>query len=514
MQSDSTGIWYFECQVAELESYLLSLQRRSVIYPDECEFLLQHKNELQATSNQNTRGVVPLCHRCVTLIQKDNLIEIIVNREQEKIDHVTQLPLRVALLRQIEIWYQTSPNAITGICLVELDGFSNINDTVGHATGDSILFEIARRLERYNSHKFKLVRLHGDEFALAVTNMSSHEEIWGVSKWIGDQFEAPFNTQKGAVFLTPSIGMSLNINTNGEPVSLLECAYVALNHAKSDPLTREKLFNPQHEQKIIRQVLLESQLNQALDDETDLEIWYQPKQSLHNMHISGLEALIRWRHPNDGLISPGEFIPLAERTGLICKVTDFVVKQVARDLPTLRKQGFEGMISINISANDFLRPNVVQALLDIITEQQISTSDIELEITEGAFISDFDHCILLLNSLKEAGFALSIDDFGTGYSSLSYLTKLPVDTVKIDMSFVRELAASKQARKVYKGMIDICKALDFKVLAEGVDHDDQRAVLKDIGCDSIQGYLLSKPLPLDALVGYLLATCNKTPDTE
>ncbi len=503
MQSDSTGIWYFECQAAELESYLLSLQRRSVIYPDECEFLIQHLNELQTTSDQNTHGVAPLCHRCVTLIQKDDLVEIIVNREHEKIDHVTQLPLRVSLLRQIEIWYQKRPNAITGICLAELDGFSNINDTVGHATGDLILFEIARRLEKYKNHEFKLVRLHGDEFALAVTNMGSHEEIWDVSKWIGDQFDAPFNTQKGAVFLTPSIGMSLNINTNGEPVSLLECAYIALNHAKGDPLAREKLFNPQQEKNLTRQVLLESQLNQALDDETDLEIWYQPKQTLDNMQISGMEALIRWRHPVDGLISPGEFIPLAERTGLICEVTDFVVKQVAKDLPVLRKQGFNGKVSINISANDFLRPNLVQAMLDLIAESDITTADIELEITEGAFISDFNHCILLLNSLKEAGFALSIDDFGTGYSSLSYLTKLPVDTVKIDMSFVRELAASTQARKIYKGMIDICKALDFNVLAEGVDHDDQRTVLKSIGCDSIQGYLLSKPLGLEKLLDYL-----------
>ena len=250
-------------------------------------------------------------------------------------------------------------------------------------------------------------------------------------------------------------------------------------------------------------MLLESQLNQALDDETDLEIWYQPKQNLHSMETNGLEALIRWRHPIDGLISPAEFIPLAERTGLICEVTDFVVKQVCQDLPVLRKQGFKGKISINISANDFLRPNLVQALLDIIAESEVSTSDIELEITEGAFISDFNHCILLLNSLKDAGFALSIDDFGTGYSSLSYLTRLPVDTVKIDMSFVRELARSPQAKKIYKGMIDICKALDFKVLAEGVDHDDQRTVLQQIGCDSIQGYLLSKPLALDKLLDYL-----------
>lgn len=501
MQSDSTGVWYFECQTSEIEDYLLSLQSRSVIYPDECEYLLKNLHLVNQKSEQNTGGVSPLCHRCVTLIQKGEKIEILINREQEKIDHVTQLPLRVSLLRQIGIWYEQDPEAITGICLVELDDFSNINDTVGHATGDLILFEIARRLECFKGHRFKLVRLHGDEFALAVTALKSHEEIWDVSKWICDQFEPPFITQKGPVFITPSVGLSLNL-TN-QPVDLLENAYVALNHAKDDALVKEKLYNPQQEQTLTRQVLLEAQLNQALDNEGELEVWYQPKQDLLTGKINGLEALIRWRHPTEGLISPGEFIPLAERTGLICEVTDHVIKQSAQDLPLLREAGFDGKISINISANDFMRANLVHELCKLLAPYDVSTDDIELEITEGAFIGDFDHCILLLRTLKEAGFALSIDDFGTGYSSLSYLTKLPVDTIKVDMSFVRELAKSEQAEKIYKGMIDICKAMNFDVLAEGVDHDKQREILKNIGCDRIQGYLLSKPLSVTLLLDYL-----------
>ncbi|GGF79597.1 putative bifunctional diguanylate cyclase/phosphodiesterase [Alteromonas lipolytica] len=503
MQSDSTGIWYFECDASDIEDYLLHLQSRSVIYPDECEYLIKNQHLLSATSEQNTHGVVPLCHRCVTLISKDNKVEIVVNRDQEKIDHVTQLPLRVSLLRQIGMWYEKDPDAITGICLVELDGFSDINDTIGHAAGDLILFEIARRLERFKDHPFKLVRLHGDEFALAVTQLPSAETIWSVSKWICDQFEPPFMTQKGAVFITPSVGIALNINTGKEPVSLLESSYIALNHAKDDALVKEKLFNPQQGHTLTRQVFLEAQLNQALTEEDALVVWYQPKQDLHNLQINGLEALIRWNHEEEGLISPGEFIPLAERTGLICSITDYVVRQTARDLPVLRQHGFKGKVSINISANDFVRPNLVESLLAIIEPYDIDTGDIELEITEGAFISDFNHCIFLLNALKEAGFALSIDDFGTGYSSLSYLTKLPVDTIKIDMSFVRELARSEQARQIYKGMIDICKAMHFDVLAEGVDDDVQREVLATIGCDRIQGYLLSKPLALEKLLAFL-----------
>lgn len=503
MQSDSTGIWYFECDAPDIEAYLLNLQSRSVIYPDECEYLIKNLHLLHATSEQNTHGVMPLCHRCVTLIGKADKVEIIVNREQEKIDHVTQLPLRVSLLRQIGIWYEQDPDAITGICLVELDDFSDINDTIGHAAGDLILFEIARRLERYSGTRFKLVRLHGDEFALAVTNLTDAEDIWQVSKWICEQFIPPFMTQKGAVFITPSIGLSLNINTGQEPVTLLESAYIALNHAKDDPLAKEKLYNPQQEHTLTRQVLLEAQLNQALTESDQLLVWYQPKQDLHNRQINGLEALIRWNHETEGLISPGEFIPLAERTGLICSITDHVIRQVATDLPKLRQHGFTGKISINVSANDFMRPNLVASLLDILAPFNIATSDIELEITEGAFISDFNHCILLLNALRDAGFSLSIDDFGTGYSSLSYLTRLPVDTIKIDMSFVRELARNDQCKQIYKGMIDICKALHFNVLAEGVDDDAQREVLATIGCDSIQGYLLSRPLPVDKLLDFL-----------
>lgn len=503
MQSDSTGIWYFECDAADIEAYLLDLQSRSVIYPDECEHLIKHLDLLHATAEHNTHGVAPLCYRCVTLIAKAHKVEIVINREQEKTDHVTQLPLRVSLLRQISMWYEQDPDAITGICLVELNDFSDMNDTIGHAAGDLILFEIARRLEHYNGTPFKLVRLHGDEFAMAVNHLADADDIWQVSKWISEQFESPFMTQKGAVFLTPSIGLSLNINTGNEPVSLLESAYIALNHAKSDPLIKERLYNPDQEHTLTRQVLLEAQLNQALTETNSLLVWYQPKQDLHNRQISGLEALIRWDHCTEGLISPGEFIPLAERTGLICDITDFVVRQVASDIPNLRQHGFTGKVSINISANDFMRPDLVASLLDLLTPYNISTSDIELEITEGAFISDFEQCILRLNALRDAGFALSIDDFGTGYSSLSYLTRLPVDTIKIDMSFVRELATSQQARQIYKGMINICKALHFDVLAEGVDDNAQREALATIGCDRIQGYLLSKPLPLDKLLDYL-----------
>lgn len=503
MQSDSTGIWYFECHADDIVDYLQSLQDRSVIYPDECEYLIKNLHQLHHVAEENTGGVLPLCHRCVTLIQKNNSVEIIVNREQEKIDHVTQLPLRVSLLRQIGIWYEQDPDAITGICLVELDDFSDINDTIGHAAGDLILFEIARRLERFKQHRFKLVRLHGDEFALAVNQLDDPEQIWKVSQWIGEQFKPPFKTHKGDVFITPSIGISLNINIDNDPVTLLESAYIALNHAKDDPLAQERLYNPTQEQTLTRQVLLESQLNQALSHPDELRVWYQPKQDLITGKTYGLEALIRWFHPSEGMVSPGEFIPLAERTGLICAITDHVVKQVARDLPELRQLGFDGKISINVSANDFKRDNLVDALCELLHAGNIQTSDVELEITESAFISDFSRCILLLNALREAGYELSIDDFGTGYSSLSYLTQLPVDTIKIDMSFVREITTSTQCQRIYKGMIDICKALQFDVLAEGVDDSSQREILKNIGCKKIQGYLLSKPLPLAKLKDYL-----------
>lgn len=502
MQSDSTGVWYFECPTEQLDQFLLELQARSVIFPSECEYLLREKAQLKHKVEDNDYGIRPLCHKAVILVPHEDKVEIIVNREQEKLDHVTQLPTRVSLLRQIDIWYKRDRDAITGICIIELDEFSNINDTVGHAAGDLILYEIARRLETFTMHKYKLVRLHGDEFALAVTELPDHESIWKVAKWISGQFTAPFMTQKGAVYLTPSIGMALNITLSGEPVTLLESAYIALNHAKDDPMTREKLFNPELEQSLSRQVYLETQLNEALTAPDELLVFYQPKECLRTKQLNGLEALIRWDHPGDGMISPGHFIPLAERTGLICQITNYVVKQVVRDLPKLREAGFEGKISINISANDFLRVNLVQELLELLDGSGVEPSDIELEITEGAFISDFNHCILLLNALHDVGFALSIDDFGTGYSSLSYLTRLPVDTIKIDMSFVRELAKSDRAVNIYKGLVEICKALDFHVLAEGVDDIAQKEILQNIGCDSIQGYLLSKPQDLQSTFVY------------
>ena len=503
MLGDSTGIWYFECPVSDLEPKLRELQAKSVIYPEECAYLLMQRHQLSKITDTNDAGVSPIFHNGVTLIQKHELVEIVVNRQDERIDHVTQLPLRVSLMRQIGMWLEEVPDGLSATFILELDEFSNINDSLGHAVGDLILYEIGQRLLTFNLFPFKVARLHGDEFALAVTKLDSVEDIWTIVAWLLEQFSHPFEQGEGCVYVTPSIGIAHTFAVEKSAQILLERAYVALNHAKQDRLNAAMVYVPTQEQTLQRNVYLESQLKQALGREDELQVWYQPKLCLKSNKIDGLEALIRWFHPQDGFIGPGEFIPLAEKSNLICDVSNYVLKQVGKDIARFRQYGFAGKVSINFSANDFSKRDVVTNLLNQLQASGLACQDIEIELTEGAFITDFNYCVNTLSELKKANIALSIDDFGTGYSSLSYLSQLPVDTIKIDMSFVRNLVASPQAVKIYRGMIDICKAMSFEVLAEGVDDHKQLEILREIGCDRIQGYLLSKPINGDAFVAFI-----------
>ena len=502
-QSSSTGVWYYECPRQDTCQFLFDLQAKSILYPDEREFLQRAYEMTEQAESQGQVARQPVIYKTITMISKPDCVELIVNREQEKLDVVTQLPSRVVLLRQLSVWNTIEPERRIGVCVLELDKFSNINDSLGHATGDLILYDISRRLEKFSLFPFKLARLHGDEFALAVTGLEEPEDIWQVSNWIMEQFVDPFVTKSGNIYLTASIGVSLSDIVGFDAVSLLESAYIALNNAKNNDLVREFLYSPQQHKELTKQVLLESHLNLALACDDQLEVWYQPKQLLNSGALCGLEALIRWKHPEQGIISPAEFIPLAERTGLVVAITDYVIKHIARDLPKLRAAGLEGRIAINVSTKDFQRRNVVSELTERMQRGGISTSDVELEITEGALLHDFDQCVLMLEALRQAGFELSIDDFGTGYSSLSYLTRLPVDTIKIDMSFVRQIVFSERARKIYQALINMCDAVGLDILAEGVDDDAQRKILGEIGCTSIQGYLLSKPMPLDQTIDYI-----------
>lgn len=510
IESNTNGLWRFSTTKEKLSDLLQELHDKSVIFPFELEQLQEHVKVLTDETLVSPPCFISGLHKDVIFLPSshdDNSFEILINRNTEKLDFITQLPSKFALQRQIDIWLKAAPqDQIIALFLLELDEFSKVNDVLEHAAGDMVLYQAARRLEKLPDYDLKVVRLHGDEFAIAVKGFKQIEQVWDISSWFEQQFKAPFVYNKHPIYITPSIGISAIPYIASDYSELLRTAYLALNKAKEDVTQVSQFYEAKHAKDLIRELSIKTELSAELREGKGIEVFYQPKQSLQNDKIEGIEALVRWRHSSKGLISPGDFIPIAEESELICQLTDYVVHQVCRDLATLKEWGYNHQVSINISARDFARKDFVTDICNIVRQHKVNPNDIELEITEGAFISDFSHCCLVLNALRDFGFSVSIDDFGTGYSSLSYLRKLPIDVLKIDMSFVREIESSSTICRIYGALIEIAKALNLKVVAEGVDNESQRLTLKSMDCHMIQGYLLSKPLPLEAFCEQILAS--------
>jgi diguanylate cyclase (GGDEF)-like protein len=511
MEENSTNVlWRFTSTKENLPKLLQELHDKSIIFPFELDQLQTHISAMTADPGNNSPSFISGLNKDVIFlpsIQDNDSFDILIDRNIEKLDLITHLPSKFALQQQIDQWQKKSNSEqIIALFLIELDEFSKVNDVLDHAAGDIVLYQAARRLENLPDFNSKVVRLHGDEFAIAVTGLGSLEQVWQISSWIENQFEEPFIYNHIPVYITPSIGISAIPHVANEHTELLRTAYLALNKAKMDVTQVAQLYEAKHAEDLKKELAIRSELSSELRHGNGIEVFYQPKQSLHNDKIEGVEALVRWRHKSRGLISPGEFIPIAEESKLICQLTDYVVHQVCKDIKELKNWGYQHQVSINISARDFARKDFVTDICAIVKEHNVHPNDIELEITEGAFISDFSHCCVVLNALRDFGFSISIDDFGTGYSSLSYLRKLPIDVLKIDMSFVREIESSDTIRRIYGALIEIANALNLKVVAEGVENENQRLTLKKIDCDLIQGYLLSKPLPLKAFCEQILAS--------
>jgi diguanylate cyclase (GGDEF)-like protein len=501
METTTNGLWRYSVNKDNLSTLLKELLAESIIFPFELDYLEKQIKHIFDAEREESACFISGMYKDVVILpakEGEQQYDVVINRNSEKIDHITLLPSKYALHRQLDIWLREGDDdTIIALLIIELDEFSKINDVLDHSVGDLLLFQLARRLETYDDLPCKVVRLHGDEFAIAVTGLSKLEQIWDVSSWIEQQFSIPFDIEGETIYLCPSVGMSAIPYSATTPKELVRTAFFAVNKAKQDVSQQSHYYESRYAEQLKENLKIETDLHNTLRDGVGLEAYYQPKQSLVSNKIEGIEALIRWQHPVNGLVSPGMFITVAEESELICQISDFIIHQVCKDIPTFRKHGYEGQVSINISARDFARADFIGDVVSIVKQHGISPSEIELEITEGAFISDFDHCCVVLTALRAIGFSVSIDDFGTGYSSLSYLRKLPVDVLKIDMSFVQEIEHSESVHKIFAALIDIGKALSLKIVAEGVDNEAQRETLRQMKCDLIQGYLLSKPVALD-----------------
>ncbi|WP_407332265.1 EAL domain-containing protein [Enterovibrio sp. 27052020O] len=378
---------------------------------------------------------------------------------------------------------------------LDVDNFKNINDSLGHHIGDRVLQEIAQRLRRQLPAETILGHLGGDEFAVLLPEQTGDDIACELANKIVEVISQPFDLYHFSKYLACSIGSVKYPGDGKDARSLLQNADTAMYEAKEQGRNRVVTYD-QHMNKEARMRLwLEIELQKALQN-NGLEVWYQPKVNAKDYSINGAEALVRWKHPVEGYISPARFIPVAERSGMIELLGRNVMREVFQAVRRWQSlKILPGRVAINLSPQQFRNPNLTTHMKKLQSATQADPSMITFELTESAVISDGDHAIQMLNAIKELGFALSIDDFGTGYSSLSYLAKFPLDELKIDRAFISDMETFPKQVTLIENIINLGRSLNMSVVAEGVETGKQASVLANLKCDTIQGFHFYKPMP-------------------
>ncbi len=384
---------------------------------------------------------------------------------------------------------------MVAVMMLDLDQFKRINDTLGHPVGDSLLQEVGKRLIKYLREGDTVSRLGGDEFAIILEDIKSIENVIKVAQKILRRMETPVHINAHDLHISTSIGISLYPSDGQDVDTLLKHGDTAMYQAKQEGRNRYRFYTPEMNDKALRRLAMENELRKALEREEFL-VYYQPKLDLSSGKVIGAEALVRWKHPQLGFLSPVEFIPLAEETGLIKSIGDFVLRTACLQNKRWQDKGLNKIdISVNLSAVQFQQKNLLQKVANCLAETGLDPSYLELEITESSAIQNPQVTVKTLKGFKKLGIQLSIDDFGTGYSSLGLLNQLPLDKLKIDKSFIRDITSDKDNQAIVLAIIAMSSNLGLKLVAEGVETREQMLYLKDHQCDQIQGYLISPPIP-------------------
>ncbi|HUF82363.1 MAG TPA: PAS domain S-box protein [Burkholderiales bacterium] len=421
-------------------------------------------------------------------------------------DVLTDLPNRVLFydrLRQVLAQAKRS-QWIVGVMFVDLDRFKNVNDTLGHAVGDLLLRQVSERLSRAVRSGDTVGRLGGDEFAIVLSNLSSAQDASLVAQKLMASFNEPFKLQGADFYVTASIGITLYPDDAEEQDTLIKNADAAMYRAKDIGRNTYQFYRSEMNARALELLSMESHMRRALDRDEFL-LHYQPKASLRDGTIVGVEALLRWQHPERGLMAPAAFMSVLEETGLIVRVGERVLNAVCRQIKAWQGAGIKVVpVAINLSAREFAAKDLAGTITRILREHDVDPALIELEITEGSLMVNTEEVVGTLEALGRLGIGLSIDDFGTGYSSLSYLKRFSLDAVKIDRSFVRDITTDADDANITRAIISMAHSLGLKVIAEGVETEAQAAFLADYGCDQIQGYYLTPPLAADDYVAWLV----------
>lgn len=418
-------------------------------------------------------------------------------------DELTNLPNRALFLDRLgqAITHSHRDNIPFVIILLDLDRFKEVNDTLGHNVGDQLLQEVSRRLSGALRESDTVARLGGDEFVILLEQLDL-EHAPGVAEKMIAVLEHPFELAGQLVDVSASFGIAYFPDHGNDSVSLLQKADVAMYAAKRNH-SGFAIYSGELAQGSRADLTFKSELLHAIECD-ELVLYFQPKIDLRTGRVTGVEALVRWQHPQRGFLPPDMFIPMAEQTGLINQLTFWVVKKALFQCVELNKTGTDITVAVNLSARSLHDLHLPGEIARLLSETKIKPSLLVLEITESAVMSDPAEALKVLQTLDEMGVSLSIDDFGTGYSSLAYLSKLPVDEIKIDKSFVLKMLMEQQAAVIVRSTIELGHNLGKKVIAEGVETLEAWNLLSGWGCDTAQGYYMSRPLPADQLMEWLL----------
>ncbi len=398
---------------------------------------------------------------------------------------------------------------MVGVIMLDLDRFKNINDTFGHNEGDKVLMEVARRLKQHCVAGEFIARLGGDEFVILLPGIKNAQEAEDKAKLFIRQFERPVKINSHMFYITTSVGVSVYPIDGLDEPALLKNADIALYAVKNDNRNNYQMYSAMKDQFASRRPLLENGLKEALDKK-QITLYYQPIIDLRRNVISSTEVLMRWYHPELGMVLPQNFVPIAEETGDIVPIGEWIIRQVCVQETYWLKKGLPQIkLAINLSARQFLDPYLVRNLKTKLEEFNLDPKLFDLEITESVAMVNIEQAAAKLKELSRMGFGIVIDDFGTGYSSLSYIKKLPVKKIKIDKSFIRDLLVDEQDAAIVRAIISMARSLNLKVIAEGVESEAQLEFLRSLGCDEIQGHLVSQPLNDQAFAYWYLVRHGK-----
>lgn len=421
-------------------------------------------------------------------------------------DPLTGLPNRVLFRDRLKQAISTArrSGAKVAILFLDLDGFKMINDTLGHPAGDQLLVAVGRRLSESMLKSDTVARLGGDEFTLMMVEFEDIPEVSRLAQKVLGICRRPFSVSGRKVFITASIGLALYPNDGTDVDRLLQHADTAMYSAKRRGKNRFQYFSQDMNAKAVQRLNLETALREALNQD-EFQVYYQPRVDIASDTLVGCEALVRWKHPHLGMVPPNEFIPVAEAAGMIEKIGEWVLIQACRQIKDWISETNKGLVvSVNLSSHQIRGQETVDRIGGILKEIGLPSSCLELEVTESALMRDIEEGVRTLTSLRSLGIPLSLDDFGTGYSSLSYLKRFPVQKLKIDRSFIKDVTVDPDDESIVKTIIAIGHSLRMKVVAEGVETKEQTDFLRENGCDEVQGFYFGRPLPPDVFHQFML----------